>query len=214
MQFPLWILNNLLTKLHHRLHTDHTHSGQHNKNGATTNSSNLFLVVPYSKGLRERFSKTHRSLGIQVHFKGRCTIQKLLVVPKDKRLHCSKKGVMYRDKCTQADCEEEYIEELGRTFGDSLKENLRAPSPSYQHSQVTGHPISVDCFTIIGREAHYITRTIYIWAMYISVNDPCLNRNIGKYQLQHIWVEVLQHTSSFHLKEPHNPRLFNSLNFP
>ena len=46
-------LNNLHTKFHHRLHADHT---QHN-NSATINSRNLFLVVPYSQGVSERFSK-------------------------------------------------------------------------------------------------------------------------------------------------------------
>ena len=28
-------------------------------------------------------------------------------------------------------------------------------------------------------------------ALYIRVNDPSLNRNIGKYHLPHVWDEVL-----------------------
>ena len=92
-----------------------------------------------------------------------------------------------------------YIRELVQIFGDRLKEHLRAPSPSYQHSQATGHPISADYLTIIGREAHGITRTIKE-AMFICVNDPSFNRNLGKYQLLHIWDEVLQDISILHLK--------------
>ena len=37
-------------------------------------------------------------------------------------------------------------------------------------------------------------------AMYIHVNDPSLNRNLGNYQLPYIWVEVLQDTPSPQLK--------------
>ena len=57
---------------------------QHNNISATTNSSNIFLEVPYPKGLSERFNKTFRNLGIHVHFNGSKTIQNLLVATKNK----------------------------------------------------------------------------------------------------------------------------------
>ena len=37
-------------------------------------------------------------------------------------------------------------------------------------------------------------------ALYIRVNNPSLNRNIGKYHLPHIWDEVLFNTSELKLK--------------
>ena len=37
-------------------------------------------------------------------------------------------------------------------------------------------------------------------ALYIRVNNPSLNRNIGKYHLPHIWDEVLFNTSELNLK--------------
>ena len=37
-------------------------------------------------------------------------------------------------------------------------------------------------------------------APYISVNNPSLNRNIGKYHLPHIWDEVLFNTSEYKIK--------------
>ena len=36
--------------------------------------------------------------------------------------------------------------------------------------------------------------------LYIRVNNPSLNKNIGKYHLPHIWDEVLFNTSELKLK--------------
>ena len=38
-------------------------------------------------------------------------------------------------------------------------------------------------------------------ALYIRVNDPSLNRNVGKYHLLHVWDEVLFNTSELKLKK-------------
>ena len=64
------------------------------------------------------------------------------------------------------DCAELYIVASGRTFGDRFREHLKAPSPFHQHSQSTGHPVDLECFNIIDREAQGATRTIKE-AMYI-----------------------------------------------
>ena len=45
-------------------------------------------------------------------------------------------------------------------------------------------------FQIVGREENSMARTIKE-AMYIRVNNPILNRNIGKYNLPPIWDRVL-----------------------
>ena len=84
-------------------------------------------------------------------------------------------------------------------FGDSIKEHLKAPSPIHQHSISTGHPLSPDCFTIIYREAQGTSRNIKE-AMFICVNDPSLNRNLGKYLLPHIWDSILQDAPALQLK--------------
>ena len=60
--------------------------------------------------------------------------------------------------------------------------------------------ISVENFSIMGREVHNITRTIKE-AMYIRVNDQSPNRTIGKFQLMHKWDEVLLNPISI---SPHN----------
>ena len=63
----------------------------------------------------------------------------------------------------------------------------------------TGHKTSVENFKIIGREGHGISRTIQE-AIYIRVNNPTLNRNVGKYNLPHIWDKVLFTTPELKIK--------------
>ena len=113
------------------------------------------------------------------------------MAPKDKDNKLQKSGVIYKFKCPHINWPEEYIGESGRTFGERLIEHLRTPSPIHQHSNSTGHPISHECFTIVHRESQAVTGNIKE-TMYIHVNDPSLSRNLGKYQLPHIWDQVLQ----------------------
>ena len=91
---------------------------------------------------------------------------------------------------SQADCREEYIGESGRTFAERFREHMNAPSLIHDHQNISGHEVSLDNFSIGGREDQNIARTIKE-AILIRVNDPSLNRNIAKYQLPHIWDEVL-----------------------
>ena len=66
------------------------------------------------------------------------------------------------------------------------KEHLKAPSPIHDHVNISGHNVTIDNFTILGREDHSLLRTIKE-ALYIRANNPSLNRNIGKYHLPHVW---------------------------
>ena len=95
------------------------------------------------------------------------------------------------------DCDEEYIGETSRSPGERRKEHLKQPSPIHGHSQTIGHSIENNSFNIIGREDQGQTRTIKV-SIYIRVNNPTLNQNIGKYNLSHIWDRVLFKTP--HLK--------------
>ena len=110
--------------------------------------------------------------------------------PKDKDNILQKSGVIYRFRCGRVDCVDEYIGESGRTFAERFREQLKAPSPVHDHHNITGHEMSLDNFTTVDREDQSIARTIKE-AILIRVNDPSLNRNVGKYQLPHIWDEVL-----------------------
>ena len=134
-----------------------------------------------------------------MYFKGDNTIKELLVHPKDRDNILQKSGVIYRYKCGRVDCEEEYIGKSGRTLSERFREHMRAPSPIHDHFNMTGHEVSLDNFSIVGREDLSIARTIKE-AVLIRVNDPSLNRNIGKYQLPHILDEVLVKSPELKLK--------------
>ena len=97
------------------------------------------------------------------------------------------------------ECDEEYIGETARTFGERFKEHLKAPSPIYDHNNITGHSTTLNNFNIMGREEQNLSRLIKE-SMYIRVNNPSLNRNIGKYHLPHIWDEVLVNNTELKLK--------------
>ena len=117
-------------------------------------------------------------------------MKNLLMFPKDKEEMRKKSNIIYWYRCGRTECDDEYIGESARTFEERFKEHLKAPSPIYEHDITTGHKTSVENFKIIGREGDGISRTIQE-AIYIRVNNPTLNRNVGKYNLPHIWDKVL-----------------------
>ena len=92
-------------------------------------------------------------MGIQtLHFKGSNTIRNLLVSPKDKDPMFNQRGAIYWFQCGDLTCDDEYIGETIRIFGERFKEHLKDPSPIHHHSTHTGHPTSHNNFQIIGRE--------------------------------------------------------------
>ena len=132
---------------------------------------------------------THKNIckakGIQVPLKGTNTLRTLLVTPMDKDPKLNKSGVTYHFKCPHINGPEAYIGESGRALGDRIKEHLKAPTPIHHHSSSTEHLLIPECFNIIHWETQGSSRNIKE-AMFIRVNDPLLNRNLGKYQLPHI----------------------------
>ena len=194
-KYPTWAIKRARMKSQNpnKNKTRRTQTGQNN------NKTNLYMVVPYHQGLSERIKRTCNKFGVQVFFKGGQTIRSLLMAPKDKDPITNKSGVIYRYKCSEHGCNEEYIGESARNFAERFKEHQKTPSPIFDHCNTTGHNININNFTIVGREDQNLTRAIKE-ALFIRVNDPFLNRNIGKYHLPHIWDEVLHKTSELKLK--------------
>ena len=118
--------------------------------------------------------------------------------PKDQDPRDNKSGVIYSYQCNHLDCDEEYIGETSRTLRERRKKHLRQPSPIHGHIQQTGHGITEDSFSIIGRQDQGQARTIKE-SIYIRVNNPTLNQNIGKYNLNHIWDRALFNTPGLKL---------------
>ena len=50
----------------------------------------------------------------------------------------------------RVDCDEEYIGESSRTFGERFNEHLKPTSPIYDHSNITGHIVTINNFNIVG----------------------------------------------------------------
>ena len=108
-------------------------------------------------------------------------------------------GAIYWYQCGDLGCDDEYIGETSRTFGERYKEHLKAPSAIYHHSNQTGHTTNQNNFQIIGREGHNLARYINE-SIYIRVNNPSLNNNIGIFNLSHILDRVLLNTKGLTLK--------------
>ena len=186
--------------------TNEENSGSINNNNSsntgtstrTTKKTLGQIVIRNTKGTAESIKHICGKYGIQVHFKGNTTIKQILMKPKDQDPKDNRSGLIYSYKRPQLDCNDEYIEETSRTLGERRKEHLKQPSPIHGHSQNTGHPIEDQNFNIIGRDDRGQARTIKE-SIYIRVNNPTLNQNIGKYNLNHIWDRVLFNTPGLRL---------------
>ena len=135
--------------------------------------------------------------------KGGRTIKNLLVSPKDKDPMVNQNGAMYWYQCWDLGCDDEYIGETSRTFSERYKEHLKPPTAIHHHSNQTDHTTNQNDFQIIGREGHNLARNIKE-SIYIRVNNPTLNNNIGKFNLSHIWDRVLLNTKGLTLNNQSN----------
>ena len=123
----------------------------HKLDKTTLASKNHTMVIPYYRGLSESLKKICSRHGVQVYFKGGNTIKNLLMAPKDKDPIMKKSGVIYRYRCNRLDCDEEYIGESSRVFGEKFKEHQKAPSPIFDHTNTSGHNINIENLSIVGR---------------------------------------------------------------
>ena len=195
--YPDRVFNRLYTKMDYKLSLQH-HNNYPKAHRDTNKNEDILIVVPYSKGLNKSFKNICRKVGVQVHFKGNNTAKDLLMAPMDRDSIFNKGGVIYRYMFDHIRCTMEYIGETGRNFG-AVRGTSQDPSPIFDHSKNTGHSIKLDNFCIVDSEPQGITMTTKE-VMYIRVNDPPLNRNLGKYELLHIWNEVLQDMLALHLQ--------------
>ena len=180
-KYPKWALD----KVEKRLNKSSSETNDGVDNQGTTGSQAAtkevktkgHIVIPYTQGLCESIKKVCGRYGIHTHFKGGSTIKNLLVSPKDKDPMVNQSGAIYWYQCGDLSCDDEYIGETSRTFGERYKEHLKAPSAIHQHSNQTGHPTSNNYFQIIGREGHNLARNVKE-SVFIRVNNPTLLANI------------------------------------
>ena len=165
----------------------------------TKSQNKFYMILPYVRGLSESMKNICNKHGVQMHYRGGNTIKGLLMAPKDRDHITMKSGIICRFKCHRVDCDDEYVGESSRTFGERFKEHLKAPSPIYNHQNITGHDTTIENFSIVGREDQNFIRAIKE-VIYVMVNNPSLSRNIGKCHLPHIWDEVLFNIPELKLK--------------
>ena len=202
-KYPKWALDKVEKRLN-RSSRQVNDGGTNNAQSANHEVQNKeHIVIPYTQGLCESIKKICGRYGIQTHFKGGRTIKNLLVSPKDKDPMVNQSGAVYWYQCGDLSCDDEYIGETSRTFGERYKEHLKSPSAIHHHSNQTGHTNNQNNFQIIGREGHNLARNIKE-SIYIRVNNPTLNNNIGKFNLSHIWDRVLLNTKGLTLNNQNN----------
>ena len=158
------------------------------------------IVIPYTQGLCESIKKICGRYGIQTHFKVGTTIKNLLAFPKDKDPMVNQSDDIYWYQCGGLSCDDEYIGETSRTFCERYKEHLKDPSPIHHHNNQTNHPINHNNFKILGREGHHLSRYIKE-SIFIRVNNPTLNNNVGKFNLPHLLDRVLINTPGLKLNK-------------
>ena len=130
-KYPKWALDKVEKRLNKS--TSETIDGVNNQGTtgaqAVTNEVKTkgHIVIPYTQGLRESIKKICGRYGIQTHFKGGSTIKNLLVSPKDKDPMVNQSGAIYWYQCGDLGCDDEYIGETSRTFGERYKEHLKEP---------------------------------------------------------------------------------------
>ena len=198
-KYPKWALDRVERRLTKPTSEVSNEANKQSTAGAqpTTNEVKTkgCIVIHYTQDLCESIEKICSRYDKQTHFKGNSMIKNLLVSPKDKDPMENKSGAIYCFQCGDLACDEEYIEDTSRTFGERFKEHLKEPS----HSNDTSHSTTQVNFQIIGREDHGIARTIKE-SIYIRVNNPTQNRNIGKFNLHHIFERVLLNTFGLKIK--------------
>ncbi len=149
-----------------------------------------YTVVPYVQGLSEPYKRILESVGVRVYFKGAQTLRGQLVKPKDKDPTIKMQDVVYFISC--GSCDLSYIGETGRSVEERFAGHIRGQSAVHSHlneSQHTSpdlHDVQVLC-----KESNEIKRKIKE-ALYIKVNDPELNRNIGKYTIPDLYDKILR----------------------
>ena len=122
-----------------------------NNNTSQTNRR-CHIVVPNSQGLCESYKNICSKYGVHIHFKEGNTLKNLLMFPKDREAKTKQSIIIYWFRCSRTKCDEEYIGESARTFEERCKEHLKAPSPIFEHENITGHKTTLKNFKIIERE--------------------------------------------------------------
>ncbi len=189
--YPKWAIDKGKNRCDRQLHRQ-SQGTSSNVDRSVKNKS--FVVLPYIKGVSERIRDAFKKVGVQAHFKGTNTLRNILVSPKDKDTKLSKQDVIYCVPCRDNSCDQIYIGETGRTLGERIKAHITDPNSAVKrHHMDTSHPLPDlldNDIKIMGTESNAFKRKVKE-AVYIKVNNPPLNQNIGQFNLPPIYDQLL-----------------------
>ena len=110
------------------------------------------MVLPYYQRLNENIKKSCMKYGVQVHYKGGLTIKNLLMAPKDKD-HILKRVESYTDiNVIRWSVMRNILVNQQEHLLKEFREHQKAPSPIFDHSNISGHDVTIDNFSIVERE--------------------------------------------------------------
>ena len=124
-KYPKWAFEKVEKRLTRS--TGEVNDGANNQGTTGTQPTNNevktkgHIVIPHTQGLCKSIEKICGRYGIKTHFKGNSTIKNLLVSPKDKDPMVNKSGAIYWFQCGDLSCNDGYIGETSRTFGEKFK---------------------------------------------------------------------------------------------
>ena len=170
------------------------------------------VILPYVKDLSEKISRILKKWKISAPMKPHTTLRNLLLHPKDKL--DPREGV-YKIDCKN--CDRCYIGETKRKLGVRLKEHReevekldkgrsftrdskkqahreRSKSAIADHVTQDNHVIDWDSAKLVQREGDWLVRGIKE-AITIRKNPRNMNRDEGRYQLSHLYDDLLVPTT-------------------
>ncbi|XP_070576849.1 uncharacterized protein [Ptychodera flava] len=162
-------------------------------------NSKCFIVIPYIEGTSERIRNTLQKRGIQTYFKSSNTLRDILVKPKDKNKKENMKDVIYQIDCATPGCNAYYIGETSRPLRERFEETQEKRSISYiSESKHKPPELSSLSVKVRDKEQHADKRRL-LEVMFINVNNPPLNANVGKYEIPPIYGDILRVSGQFNV---------------
>ena len=144
--YPKWALDKVEKRLN--MSSRQVNDGGNN-NAQSANQgvqSKGHIVIPYTQGLCEVSKRSVVGMASKLTSRVSRTIKNLLVSPKDKDPMVNQSSAIYLYQCGDLGCDDEYIGDTSRTFGERYKEHLKAPSAIHHHSIQTGHTTNQNNF--------------------------------------------------------------------
>ena len=170
-------------------------------------------VLPYVQGVTERVQRAMKKHGIVTPVRPHTTLRKILVHPKDKVPDDQKCGIVYRIPCLSCPmlytgesarklttrieehkAEVEVKTSLPKTRSTSVTEDTsQFKSATTEHARENNHVLDWESVSILERESHNMKRWIREAIQERKLEEGVsMNRNIGKYTLDHVWDTILR----------------------